>query len=252
MTETLLKKIGERIMKRRLELGFSQTNLAKALRSTKQNISKIETGQVTSLNNDKNLLFLKQLAGILNCTLDYLQCKVDDLRGFETREVAINEFAAISGLSIEKISHELALIEKNENFPSRAMSHPYRCVGETNGDLIHYNLQNLQNGAYSEYDGLIKFEDLTIDIAHSFSHGPFSLLAKLQILFKKINITEDAKLLEYFLNHLPDIDHEFLHNCIHINTEASSKNETPKKFKRLKCLANYFTEQESPHGKIQI
>ena len=60
--------IGERIRQRREELGISQTALADAVNSTKQNIYKYETGAITNIPSDK----IEQIAAVLHVTPSYL------------------------------------------------------------------------------------------------------------------------------------------------------------------------------------
>ena len=72
--------IGERIRQRREELGISQTALADAVNSTKQNIYKYETGAITNIPSDK----IEQIAAVLHVTPSYLM-------GWEESRTEINE-----------------------------------------------------------------------------------------------------------------------------------------------------------------
>ncbi|WP_350545845.1 XRE family transcriptional regulator [Pseudoalteromonas sp. 5-MNA-CIBAN-0065] len=59
--------VGERIKKRRVELGLTQANLAELVGIIQQSLQKIESG---STKNPRNL---KALADALNCTPEFLQ-----------------------------------------------------------------------------------------------------------------------------------------------------------------------------------
>lgn len=72
--------IGERIRQRREELSISQTALADAVNSTKQNIYKYETGAITNIPSDK----IEQIAAVLHVTPSYLM-------GWEESRIEINE-----------------------------------------------------------------------------------------------------------------------------------------------------------------
>jgi len=59
---------GERIKKLRIEKGITQSDMAKALNTTKQAISKYENGIVTNIPSDK----IEGMAKLLNSTPEYI------------------------------------------------------------------------------------------------------------------------------------------------------------------------------------
>ena len=59
---------GERIKRLRLEKGITQEAMAKALKTTKQTISKYENGIVTNIPSDR----IESIAELLNSTPEYI------------------------------------------------------------------------------------------------------------------------------------------------------------------------------------
>jgi transcriptional regulator with XRE-family HTH domain len=72
--QTYLRAVGERIRKRRVEVGFGdQQALGEALGSTQSYASRIETGNGLAL-----LITLINLSNALDCSLDYIALRTDD------------------------------------------------------------------------------------------------------------------------------------------------------------------------------
>jgi transcriptional regulator with XRE-family HTH domain len=65
---------GERIRQLRTQLMLSQGALGKGIGKDGQYVSKLERGILTSVTTDT----LEQLAGILDCSTDYLLGRTDD------------------------------------------------------------------------------------------------------------------------------------------------------------------------------
>src|SRR5215510_13359594 len=82
--ETILVKIyygdvmidGERIRQLRTQHGLSQGALGKAIGKDGQYVSKLERGVLTSVTTET----LERLAGVLDCSTDYLLGRTDDPR----------------------------------------------------------------------------------------------------------------------------------------------------------------------------
>jgi transcriptional regulator with XRE-family HTH domain len=67
---------GERIRQLRTQCGLSQGALGKGIGKDGQYVSKLERGILTSVTTDT----LEQLAGVLDCSADYLLGRTDDPR----------------------------------------------------------------------------------------------------------------------------------------------------------------------------
>ena len=107
-------KIGERIKYLREKNDMSQLELAERLNTTKQTISKYETGIVTNIPSDR----LELLSKVLQCTPSYLmgwEELYDEITLSSTEKQIIVEYRKADDVTKEMVRRVLHLDEKRDS-----------------------------------------------------------------------------------------------------------------------------------------